>query len=227
MKKLAVSKKAAWAIALPFNLVSLWMVFFYAPVEQTMGAVQKIFYYHVPSAMAGYLLVGLAFVFSILYLMKENPLWDGLAHSAAEVGWVFITIVLVTGPIWGRSAWGKWWVWEPRLTTALILWLMYSAYFLLRLFTRHDTKSARVAAVLAIVAFFDVPIVHQAIKWWGSIVHPPKVQLEPEMKLTFVICILALFTLATAIFLSRLEVGFMEEKRLARAMEDENERVDR
>ena len=208
--------RALWALALAANAFALYLVFFYAPVEVQMGAVQKIFYYHVPSATSAYLLLFLAFLFSILFLWKEEPFYDVLAHATAEVGWVFITVVLVTGPIWGRSAWGKWWVWEPRLTSALILWLMYSAYFLLRLFSHQEARTAKIAAVVAIVAFFDVPIVHMAIKWWGSIVHPVKVVLEPPMRLTFLVSMGAVFLLAGALTVSRVAVGLAEEARRAR-----------
>ena len=204
-----------WAIAAALNAAGLYMVFFFVPAEMTMGEVQKIFYYHVPSAISAYVLFALAFVFSLFFLWKEEPLWDSLAHACAEVGWVFITVVLVTGPIWGRAAWGKWWVWEPRLTTALVLWLMYTAYFLLRLFSGHDARTARVAAVMAIVAFFDVPIVHFAIKWWGSIVHPPKVSLEPAMRLTFLVTSAAVLSLAAALTLTRASLGFDEARSLA------------
>ena len=207
--------RALWAVAAGLNAVALYMVFFYAPTEFQMGAVQKIFYYHVPSAIAGYVLMFLAFVFSILYLWKEDPAYDVMAYAAAEVAFVFITIVLVTGPIWGRSAWGKWWVWEPRLTSALILWLMYSAYFLLRLFSRYEVRTARIAAVVAIIAFFDVPIVHMAIKWWGSVVHPVKVVLEPPMRLTWFVSMAAVFVLAAALALTRWVVGREEERRMA------------
>jgi len=201
---------AAWAVALVLNAIALYLVFAYAPVERTMGAVQKIFYYHVPSAISAYALMGLAFVFSALYLWRDEPKWDAMAHACAEVGWLFITVVLLSGPIWGRAAWGKWWVWEPRLTTALVLWLMYTAYFLLRLFSGHDARTGRVAAVLAIVAAFNIPIVHWAIKWWGSMVHPAKVTLEPPMRLTFLVSMVAVFSLAAALALTRYAVGRIE-----------------
>jgi heme exporter protein C len=207
--------RALWGLAVALNALALYLVFFYAPVELQMGAVQKVFYYHVPSAISVYVLLFLAFVFSILYLWKEEPSYDVLAYATAEVGFVFLTVVLVTGPIWGRSAWGKWWVWEPRLTSALILWLMYSAYFLLRLFSRHEVRSARIAAVVAIIAFFDVPIVHKAIEWWGSIVHPKKVVLEPAMRQTYFVAMAAVFALAAALTLTRWAVGKAEEDHLA------------
>lgn len=202
-----------WTLAAVMNGVTLWMVFSYAPVEVTMGAVQKIFYYHVPSAIMCYVLLFLAFLFSALYLWKDNPLYDTLAFAVAEVGWVFITLVMVSGPIWGRSAWGKWWVWEPRLTSFLVLWLMYSAYFLLRLFSRTDARTARIAAVVAIIAFFDVPIIHKAIAWWGSIVHPKKVVLEAAMRNTFFVSLASVFVLATAMALTRVSLGLAERRK--------------
>jgi len=219
LKPLAWAERAAWTAAVPANAGALWMVFGYAPVEQVMGEAQKIFYYHVPSAVTAYCLVFLAFLFSALFLWRERAIWDVLAHASAEVGWVFLTVVLLTGPIWGRSAWGRWWVWEPRLTTALILWLMYTAYVLLRLFTRRDARSARVAAVLAVVAFFNVPLVHKAVEWWGSVVHPEKVSLEPPMRLTFLASLAAVLLLGTAFTLARVRVGLLEERRLARMEE--------
>lgn len=202
-----------WILAGAANALALALVFFYAPVEIQMGAVQKIFYYHVPSAIVCYVLLFLAFLFSLLYLWREEPLFDHLAYAAAEVGWVFITAVLVTGPIWGRSAWGKWWVWEPRLTSFLVLWLTYSAYFLLRLFSRGEGRTAKIAAVLAIVAFFDVPIVHKAISWWGSIVHPKKVVLEPAMRLTFLVSLAAVFLLGAALAFNRTRLGLLEAEK--------------
>lgn len=204
------ASRAAWAAAAGLNVLALYLVFFYAPVERTMGPVQKIFYYHVPSAISAYTLMGLAFVFSLLYLWRDEPKWDTLAHTCAEVGWLFITVVLLSGPIWGHAAWGKYWVWEPRLTTALVLWLMYTAYFLLRLFSGGDARTGRVAAVLAVVAAFNIPIVHWAIKWWGSVVHPGKVTLEPPMRLTFLVCIPAVLSLAAALALSRYRIGQRE-----------------
>jgi len=207
--------RAAWGLALVLNAAAIGMIFFFTPIEVQMGAVQKLFYYHVPSAISAYILFFLAFIFSALYLWKEDPFYDVMAYATAEVGWVFITVVLVTGPIWGRSAWGRWWVWEPRLTSALVLWLMYSAYFLLRLFSRHEVRAARVAAVVAIVAFFDVPIVHKAVEWWGSIVHPTKVVLEPAMRHTLLVAWPAAFVLAAAMTLTRAAVGLAEERKLA------------
>jgi len=202
--------RVLWILALPANLIAMWMVFAYAPVEMQMGAVQKIFYYHVSSAISGYVMVFLAFCFSIAFIWKERRGWDILAHAAAEVGWIFLSIVIITGPVWGRAAWGKWWVWEPRLTTALILWFMYTAYVLLRSMAQDEERQAKMAAVLAIVAFFDVPIVNRAVAWWGSTVHPQRVGLSPEMKVTFVTSMGAVLLLASALFITRVWAGKLE-----------------
>lgn len=199
-------------LALIANLLSLFLVFYYAPTEVTMGEVQKIFYYHVPFAIVSYFLLFISFVFSIIFLLRRKIYYDFLANSAAEVGMIFIVCVLVTGTIWGRAAWGKWWVWEPRLTTFLILFLIYFSYFLLRIFGKGDTKTPKIAAVLSILGFIDVPIVNRAIVWWGSIVHPPKVSLEPEMKLIFLFSFFSVFVLALTLLFWRV---YIEERMLS------------
>lgn len=199
-------------LALIANLLSLFLVFYYAPTEVTMGEVQKIFYYHVPFAIVSYFLLFISFVFSIIFLLRRKIYYDFLANSAAEVGMIFIVCVLVTGTIWGRAAWGKWWVWEPRLTTFLILFFIYFSYFLLRIFGKGDTKTPKIAAVLSILGFIDVPIVNRAIVWWGSIVHPPKVSLEPEMKLIFLFSFFSVFVLALTLLFWRV---YIEERMLS------------
>jgi heme exporter protein C len=205
-----------WAVfltvaAIILNSVALYMVFFYAPTEVQMGDVQKIFYYHVPCAISAYLMLFVSFVMSIAFLSKGKLGADIWAHSGAEVGLVFILCVLITGPIWGRSAWGKWWVWEPRLTTFLVLFLMYISYILLRLFGTKDAKTARVSAILSIIAFLDVPLVNRAIAWWGSVVHPRRVALEPQMKHTLLVSFPAVFVLAAAILLWRVYISYEEK----------------
>jgi len=209
IRKWAVSVSA---LALALNAAALYMVFFYAPVEKQMGAVQKIFYYHVPCAISAYALLLVSFVMSILFLSKGKRVYDVWAFSGAETGLVFILCVLVTGPIWGRSAWGKWWVWEPRLTTFLVLFLMYMSYVLLRMFGGRDPKTARISAILSIIAFLDVPLVNRAIAWWGSVVHPRKVALEPEMKRTLLVSFPAVFLLAAALLLWRAYIASMESR---------------
>jgi len=164
-----------------------------------MGEAQKIFYYHVPSAIAAYFLLFISCAASIVFLAKRSRKADLWARAGAEVGVVFILCALVTGSIWGRSAWGKWWVWEPRLTTFLVLLLMYVSYILIRLFGKEDEKTARAAAVLSIIAFLDVPLVNRAVAWWGSIVHPRNVTLEPKMWHTLMVSSAAVAVLAAVL----------------------------
>jgi heme exporter protein C len=211
---------AAWLATAAANALALTIVWL-IPVAVVERAgmpsldwpAQKIFYFHVPSAIVSYVFFALAFIFSILYLWKGVSLWDVIAHSCAEVGWVFITVVIISGPIWGRSYWGLWWANDARLTTALILWLMYTAYFLLRLFSGHDARTPRIAAVLAIVAAFNIPIVHWAIKFWGEKYHPATITAVPTFRAAFLVCLLAVMLLGAAFALTRVRVGLAELER--------------
>jgi len=135
----------------------------YVPTEEEMGVVQRIFYFHVPLAWVAFLAFFVVFIMSILYLWKRNEKWDFWAYSSAEVGIVFTTMVLITGPIWAKPAWGVWWAWDMRLTTTLVLWLIYAAYFAVRSFAIDEERGSRFAAVVGIIGFVDVPIVATAI----------------------------------------------------------------
>ena len=207
-------KLKRWAIIFTFlalvaNIISFFLVFYSAPTEVTMGEIQKIFYYHVPFAIVCYFLLFISFVFSWLFLLRRKFHYDFWAHSGAEVGMIFIVCVLVSGTIWGRAAWGKWWVWEPRLSTFLIMFVIYFSYFLFRTFGREEPKTPKIAAVFSILGFIDVPIVNRAIVWWGSIVHPTKVSLEPEMKLVFLFSFFSVLVLALSLLLWRV---YIEER---------------
>ncbi len=152
---------------------------FVAPTEATMGDVQRIFYYHVPNAMLSFLFFGISFVASLLYLFWRNSAptralaADAWALAAAEVGVVFCTVVLITGPLWARPVWGIWWTWDARLTTTLILWLIYVSYLLLRHFA-EGAQMRTLAAVLSVFGALDVPIVYMANRWWRT-QHPAPV----------------------------------------------------
>ena len=113
-------------------LVDVYLIFMVAPTDSVLGNVQRVFYFHVPMAIMSFLAFTVVFVAGILYLVKRNEKWDRLAHAAAEVGVVFVTLALITGIIWARPVWGVWWTWEPRLTTRLILWLIYVSYLRIR-----------------------------------------------------------------------------------------------
>ena len=158
-------------VTLAALLLSMYATFLYAPVEKTMGAVQKIFYLHLPLAMLSFVAFFIVFVASIAYLYTRATRWDIWAQCAAELGVVFCTLVLITGSIWAKPAWNVWWTWDPRLTTVLILWCMYVAYLMLRKLLKSGDKTSNIAAVFGIVSFVNVPITFLAIRMWRTI-HP-------------------------------------------------------
>ncbi len=198
-------------LVLMMIFISLVLIYGYAPMEKTMGMAQKIFYFHVPSAFMAFTSFAVVFVASILYLKSKNDKYDRVASSAAEIGTLFALIVLLTGPIWARSAWGVWWTWEPRLTTTLILFLIFIGYLMLRNYGAIGEQMKKYSAVVGIVGFLDVPIVYTSINWWSpeATAHPRGLELESSMKfaLTFsfvTFSILLLFLILKRIDLERL-----------------------
>ena len=153
-------------------LGNLALIFLWVPLEQSMGILFLIFYFHVPLALAGFLAMGIVFISSILYLWKRQGKWDALAHSAAEIGVLFITLTIITGSIWAKAFNGVWWTWDPRLTTTLILWLMYVGYLMVRAYAPTPSQAARYSAVMGVISFIDVPIVYFSAVWWRNIIHP-------------------------------------------------------
>lgn len=208
-KKITPIARALGIIAIVNIAVGLYMALFYAPTEKTMGDVQRIFYFHVPSAWVGFLAFFVVFVASIMFLWKRERKWDALALSAAEIGVVFITLVLLTGPMWAKKAWGVFWVWDARLTTSLILWLIYIGYLMLRS-TADDQRRARFAAVLAIVGFIDVPIIFVSVQIWRTM-HPELLigsegGLAPQMTQTLMVCLLSFTWLFAHLLIQRLRL---------------------
>jgi heme exporter protein C len=160
-------------------LLAFWMIFFYVPTERTMGVVQRIFYVHVPTAWVSFIAFFLVALCSAGYLWLRDPRLDAIAVSAAELGTVLISAALITGPLWARIAWGTWWTWEPRLTLTLLLWFIYIGYFMLRGSTENPERGKRFAAVLGVVAAFNIPLIHMSVQWFRSL-HPQPVILRPE-----------------------------------------------
>lgn len=167
------------ALATLVILFAFWMIFFYVPTERTMGIVQRIFYVHVPSAWVAFMAFGIVALTSVGYLWLRDERLDAIAVSAAELGTVFTTAVLLTGPLWGKIAWGTWWTWEPRLTLTLLLWFIYIGYFMLRGVAENPERGKRFAAVLGIVGAFNIPLIHISVNWFRSL-HPQPVILRPE-----------------------------------------------
>ena len=155
-------------------LIDIWLIFMVAPTDSVLGHVQRVFYFHVPIAIMSFLAFFVVFIASLGYLIKRTPKWDAIAHASAEVGVIFVTLALLTGIIWARPIWNTWWTWEPRLTTTMILWLIYVAYLMVRSYAPSQSKGAIYGAVVGILGFVDVPIVYYSVVWWRS-VHPSPV----------------------------------------------------
>ena len=148
----ARAKTGLAILALTLLLAALVAAFVIAPTEREMGDVQRIFYFHVASAWTAFLAFFVVFLASIAYLRTKTPRWDIVAASAAEIGIVFTTLTLISGSVWARSAWGTWWTWEPRLTTTLMLWLIYVSYLILREMVEEPDRRAAFAAVFVIIS---------------------------------------------------------------------------
>jgi heme exporter protein C len=189
-----------------------------APTERTMGDVQRIFYYHVPSAWTAFLLFLVNFLASVVYLIRRNAKADAIAVVSAEVGVVFCTVVLVTGPLWARPVWGIWWTWDVRLTSTLVLWLIYVSYLVLRRFSSSG-QTPVLAAALAVFGALDVPLVYFSI-WIFRTQHPQPVvggggSLDPRMRMVLLINWLAFLCFAFLICWSRYHL-----ERLQREVEE-------
>ncbi len=190
-------------------LASLSLIFLWVPTDAVLGVSQRIFYFHVPLAWVGFLAFGVVFVASVAYLWRGGDRWDSLAFASAEIGMLFMTMLLVTGVLWAKASWGVWWTWSPQLTTSLILWLIYAGYLMLRAYGPVGGQGARYAAVVGIIGFFDVPIVYMAAKWWRD-VHPEAVvgplaeegSLEGSMYLALMLSLVA-FTALFGLLLSQ------------------------
>ncbi|MBN1480952.1 cytochrome C assembly protein [candidate division KSB1 bacterium] len=198
--------------------IALYMALLYAPTEKSMGDVQRIFYFHVPSAWVSFLGFGIVAVASLFFLRTGKSTWDTLACSAAEVGLLFLTLVLITGPLWAKPVWGVYWTWDARLTTSFILWLIYIGYLMLRNYVSDRQRGARFAAVFGIIGFIDVPIVYMSIRWWRTL-HPAAVVgggadsgLAPVMLATLLVCVAAFTLLFSTLLVFRYNTRLLKEK---------------
>ena len=190
-------------------LVAIYAAFGYAPTEAEMGPVQRIFYFHVASAWVAFLAFLVVFGAGVLYLRRRDAGLDYLAEASAELGVIFCSLALVTGSLWAKPIWGAWWTWDPRLTTTLVLWLIYLSYLMIRKMIEEPGRRARFAAVFGIVGFADVPIVFMSIRWWRTmhpvVFSPGDVGLAPQMLVALLVAVGA-FTLLYA-YLLRLRVA--------------------
>jgi heme exporter protein C len=209
------------AVGMP---IAIYMALIGAPRERTMGDLQRIFYFHVPAAIAGMTAFAINCAASFMYIFKRNRRWDSLGVAAAEVGVMFFSMVLITGPIWAKPAWFVWWTWSPRLTLSLVLCMLYLAYLLIRRYLEDPERKGIVSAVFGIVAFVDAPLVWFSIRWWRDIHPSPMLEsngLAPSMRPAFYLCMAIFLMLMVYLIRRRFFIEVMRDKleELARQVE--------
>ncbi len=222
--------KSSWVTTLAVAVligIAGYAALFLAPTERSMGLIQRIFYFHVPSAWAAFVAFLIVFVANIAYLLRRAARWDWLAVSAAEVGLAFCTAVLVTGPIWAKPVWGIWWTWDARLTSTFVLWVLYASYLLLRTLVADPERRAVVSAVFGIFAFLDVPLVYMSIRLWRT-QHPQPViaggagsGLDPQMWRVLLTCWAALLGLMVLLVRQRYRLEALRHEVLELTVEAE------
>lgn len=209
---------ALTAIVVVGLLAGLAAIFFWAPTEEFQGDVQRIFYVHVPAAWVAYLAFAVVMICSIQLLRTDSLRWDEMARASAEVGVVFTAINILTGMLWGKPIWGTYWVWDARLTSMFVLFLIYLGYLMFRSMASDPVRGARIAAVIGIAGFVNVPLVHFSVRWFRTQHPEPTVinldtspQLPPEMLITLLIMVV-MFTLLYALLMSmRVRIGRLED----------------
>ena len=157
-------------------LINLCWIIFFTPMVPDQEWAQKIFYLHVPIAWSGFLAYFIVMINGFLYLYSKNLKYDRIGHASAEIGTIFTSLVLITGPIWATPIWGKPWVWEPRLITTLVLFLIYIGYFILRNIGLYRQRVALVSAIIGIIAFLDIPIIFMSVNFWAA-----EIQSHPQL----------------------------------------------
>ena len=200
-------KAAAGAVAL--MLLAGAAIFFYAPTDWLQGPVQRIFYLHVSSAIAAFVCFAVVLVGGVVFLRNESYAADRWARSGALVGVIFTTVTLVMGSLWAKSVWGAFWVWDARLTSTLVLWIIYAGYLLVRRLAEPGRQAARIASAVGIFGFVDVPIVYFSVNWWVT-QHPGPViindALPPQMLGTFLFTLLCTLVLAAVMVVIRYRI---------------------
>jgi heme exporter protein C len=194
-----------------------------APPDAEQGNVQRLMYVHVPTAWLAYLAFLVVFVSSIAYLRTGRIRWDRLGAASAEIGVVFTALTIALGSLWARPVWGTWWTWDPRLTTTAILLLIYLGYLAVRRLSDSPARRARWAAVVGIVGFVDVPIVHLSVRWWRSLHQAPArllgvPDLAPAMGVALGVAVIAFTLVYLYLMTLRLRVGRLEDRVLAEAL---------
>ena len=195
------------------NLIS---IIFFTPMVPDQEWAQKIFYLHVPIAWSGFLAYFFAMISGIAYLISRNLKYDRFGHAAAEVGTIFTGLVLLTGPIWATPIWGKPWIWEPRLITTLVLFVIYAGYFILRNVGIYRQRVALISAMIGIIAFLDIPIIFASVTFWAA-----EIQSHPQVEMSkqpsgilspFLFSLFAFTNLMFTMLFLKIKVLYLQDK---------------
>jgi heme exporter protein C len=208
-------------LALVFVLAGLYLGLIQAPPDAYQGEVQRIMYLHIPSILTAYLSFFIVFIGSCLYLWKREKRDDILASSAAEIGVLFTALTIVEGSIWGKPTWGVWWTWDARLTLTAILLMIFAGYLMLRSLIEDEERGAVCAAVLGIIGFLDIPLIHMSVYWWRTLHQPPSIlrpdkapweNIHPSMLIALSINFIAFLLLYFYLLSLRFRVGETEAR---------------
>jgi heme exporter protein C len=197
-------------------IASLYMAFIYAPTEDIMGNIQRIFYFHMGAVWVATIAFTVVFIASIQYLRKGTRFSDILAYSSAEIGVLFTTLTIITGSIWAKPVWGTWWTWDPQLTTTFILWILYIVYLILRSSAGSDIRKAKFAAVFGIIAFIDLPLVYASARLMRGI--SPVVfggrggGISPQMTVALIVCLVTFTLLYIVLLKQRISVEMARDE---------------
>jgi len=209
-----------WIITVCLFVGATALMIFWTPQEKTMGDVQKIFYVHLPTAINTFVACFVVFVASVMYLLQRRSWWDDVAFAAAKVSVLLSSVVLLTGMTWGRSAWGAWWTWSPRLTFSLILWLLYVVYLMIRPSIESSQRRALICAVYGVIAFMDVPLVWLSTKLLKDYVHPTSVELAPRMGTTLLLWFVPVTMMVAGLIVTSFKINRLQRAVLEPAEDD-------
>ncbi len=208
---LRITLSPFYSLAIALSLAgSLYAVFYYVPVDHETGSIPNILYLHLPAAFCTFLAAGIVAASGTAYLWHRTTRWDALAGAAGYVTVLCCSIVLITGMIWGRDAWGVWWTWSASLTFSFILWVLYVVYIVLRRVIHTQDRRAMVCAVYGIIAALDVPLVYLSVQLIPDI-HPRSIGLQPSMRYTLVLCTLTASLVTIGLIAIKMRKPFIEK----------------
>jgi heme exporter protein C len=221
MGRISRARKILGSLAVVFIIAGLYFGLVQAPPDAYQGEVQRIMYLHIPSILTAYLSFFIVFIGSCLFLWKREKRDDILAHSGAEIGVLFTGLTIIEGSIWGKPTWGVWWTWDARLTLTAILFLIFIGYLMLRSLIEDENRGAVCAAVLGIIGFLDIPLIHMSVYWWRTLHQPPSIlrpdklpweNVHPSMLIALTINFIGFLLLYFYLLSLRIHLGELKEQ---------------